>query len=94
MNRNLQTKGGEMKPNKTKGIMALRWRDEGDGEDEFTAENIGMGDKADRVEIASRLNSAAAYLVKTYNIDIVEARNRLWNQGDFYPRLEMVEEEK
>lgn len=37
------------------------------------------------------LNDAAKYLVETYGIDIVEARQRLWGNGDFFPRLELCE---
>ncbi len=74
-------------------IMELPWTDEGDGNIPFTAESIGGAGEDDIEEIVDRLNAAADYLVKTYNLNITEARNRLWNQGDFYPRLLMVEAE-
>ena len=68
-------------------IMEMTWTDEGDGDTPFTADSIGDD------EVADRLNTAAEYLVSKYNIDIVEARNRLWNRGDFFPRLLIVEAE-
>ena len=75
-----------------KKIMNLDWTDEGDGEHAFTRESIGATADDDK-DIADRLNTAAEYLKSKYKIDIIEARCRLWNQGDFYPRLELVETE-
>jgi len=74
-------------------IMEMAWTDEGDEINQFTVDNIGASGETDGEEIAERLNTAADYLVKTYHITTSEARNRLWNQGDCYPRLQMAEEE-
>jgi len=73
-------------------IMELTWSDNGDGDNPFTQENIGAK-QADGEEIADRMNCAAGYLVEKYNIELAEARSRLWGRGDFFPRLELVEAE-
>ena len=73
-------------------IMEMYWSDLGDGDNPFTQENIGAK-QADGEEIADRMNCAAGYLVEKYNIELAEARSRLWGRGDFFPRLELVEAE-
>ena len=74
-------------------IMELTWSDNGDGDNPFTQENVGGNNEPAGEEIADRMNCAAGYLVEKYNIELAEARSRLWGRGDFFPRLELVEAE-
>ncbi len=69
-------------------IMELPWGDYGDGAGIFTVENIG-GDSADR-ETVDKLNRCATIMVERFGISAQEARQRLWNEGDFFPRLEIA----
>ncbi len=78
---------------KQKRIMELPWVADEDIFTPFAADNIGFSGDDDGDEVSARLNAAADYLVDKYNIGIPEARNRLWNRGDCYPRLLIAESE-